>query len=298
MRFVFGSPDGVGIGIQMKLQKNFLQAFLLALLLAFLGVAHAQAPAQVQQATANPANRTDYVLGAGDVIKITVFQSPDLSVEARVSESGMVTFPLLGPIRLGGLTIGQAEKRVADGLREGNFVKQPQVSILVTQLRGNQASVLGQVNRPGRYPLELADTRLTDLLAMAGGIATTGGDVLTVVGTRAGKPFRVQIDFPTIFAGRNPAQDIVIQNNDVVYVDRVPMIYIYGEVQHPGTIRLERGLTVLQALASGGGLTPRGTEKGIRVHRRGADGNVQVLTPQMQDLLQQDDVVFVRESLF
>lgn len=283
----------------MMMQKNFRALFALLLLAVMGGLAQAQAQAPAQQAAAqSQPNKNDYVLGSGDVIKVTVFQSPDLSIEARVSESGMVTFPLLGPVRLGGLTIGQAEKRLADGLREGNFLKQPQVSILVTQLRGNQASVLGQVNRPGRYPLELADTRLTDLLAMAGGISTTGSDMLTVVGVRSGKPFRAQIDFPTIFAGRSPAQDIVIQNNDVVYVDRVPVIYIYGEVQHAGTIRLERGMTVLQALAAGGGLTQRGTEKGIRVHRRGSDGNVQVLTPQMQDPLQQDDVVYVRESLF
>lgn len=275
-------------------QKNFARAFVALILMALIGLCQAQA----QPAAPGQPNKNDYVLGAGDVIKVTVFQSPDLSIEARVSESGMVTFPLLGPVRLGGLTIGQAEKRLADGLREGNFLKAPQVSILVTQLRGNQASVLGQVNRPGRYPLELADTRLTDLLAMAGGISTTGSDVLTVVGTRSGKPFRAQVDFPTIFAGRNPAQDIIIQNDDVVYVDRVPVIYIYGEVQRAGTIRLERGMTVLQALASGGGLTQRGTEKGIRVHRRGPDGVVQVLTPQMQDPLQQDDVVYVRESLF
>jgi len=249
-------------------------------------------------AGAQTAAPRDYVLGAGDVVKVTVFQSPELSLETRISETGVVTYPLLGPVKLGGLSVGQAEKRLADGLREGNFLRSPQVSILVTQLRGNQASVLGQVNKPGRYPLEQTDVRVSDLLAMAGGIAPTGSDVLTLVGTRNGKPYRVQLDVPTIFAARNPTQDIQVQNNDVLYVDRVPMVYIYGEVQKPGTIRLERGLTVLQALAAGGGLTPRGTEKGIRVHRRGGDGQVQVLTPAMNDLLQQDDVVFVRESLF
>lgn len=261
--------------------------FPLAALLIVTGLSRAQAPAP-----------RDYVLGAGDVIKVTVFQSPELSLETRISETGVVNYPLLGSVRLGGLSVGQAEKRLADGLREGNFLRQPQVSILVTQLRGNQASVLGQVNRPGRYALEQTDVRLSDLVALAGGIAPGGSDVLTVVGTRNGKPYRVQVDFPTIFAGRNPTQDIVMQNNDIVYVDRVPTIYIYGEVQRAGSIRLERGMTVLQALAAGGGLTPRGTEKGIRVHRRGADGQLQVLTPALQDLLLQDDVVFVRESLF
>jgi polysaccharide export outer membrane protein len=81
-------------------------------------------------------------------------------------------------------------------------------------------------------------------------------------------------------------------------VDRQPQIYIYGEVQRPGPIRLERNMTLMQALATGGGLTQRGTEKGIRVHRRDASGSVQAITPGMDDRVQDGDVVYVRESLF
>ena len=184
----------------------------------------------------SPSAKTDYVLGAGDVIRVTVFQSPELSLETRIPESGVVSYPLLGPVNLGGLTISQAERRLADGLLAGKFLKQPQVSILVTQLRGSQASVLGHAVRPGRYTLELANTRLSDLMALAGGVAPDGSDMLTVVGTRDGKPFRTQIDFRTLFRGDSAAQDIVIQNNDVVYVDRVAQVYIYGEVQRPGAL--------------------------------------------------------------
>jgi polysaccharide biosynthesis/export protein len=265
-----------------------LRNLFLVILLTLASVAGAQSPAA----------KTDYVLGAGDVIRVTVFQSPELSLESRIPESGTVSYPLLGAVKLGGLTITQAEQRLADGLLAGKFLKQPQVSILVTQLRGSQASVLGHAVRPGRYSLELANTRLSDLMALAGGVAPDGSDMLTVVGTRDGKPFRMQIDFRTLFRGESSSQDIVIQNNDVVYVDRMPQVYIYGEVQKPGALRLERGMTVLQALAAGGGLTQRGTQRGIRVHRKGADGVVQELTPGLQDQLQQDDVVFVRESLF
>ena len=281
--------------------KSILTRLLAVLaLLVLAGAARAQAPVQpiTQPPTPAPAVKTDYVLGPGDVIKVSVFQSPDLSLETRIPETGVVTYPLLGALTLGGLTIGEAEKRIADGLRDGKFVKQPQVSILVTQLRGSQASVLGHAVRPGRFSLELTNTRLSDLMALAGGIAPDGSDILTVVGTRDGKPYRAQIDFRTLFRGGNSPQDIVMQNNDVVYVDRVAQVYIYGEVQKPGTLRLERGMTVLQALAAGGGLTVRGTQRGIRVHRKGADGVVQVLTPKLEDQLQQDDVVFVRESLF
>jgi polysaccharide biosynthesis/export protein len=242
--------------------------------------------------------KTDYVLGAGDLIRVTVFQSPELTLETRIPETGVVSYPLLGALKLGGLTIAQAEKRIADGLLSGKFVKQPQVSILVTQLRGSQASVLGHAVRPGRYTLEVTNTRLSDLMALAGGVAPDGSDMLTVVGTRDGNPFRQQIDFRTVMRTGDASQDIVIQNNDVVYVDKMPEVYIYGEVQRPGMLRLERGMTVLQALAAGGGLTLRGTQRGIRIHRKGPDGAVQEIRPALQDVLQQGDVIQVPESLF
>jgi polysaccharide biosynthesis/export protein len=252
-------------------------------------------------ATANaPAAATsnDYRLGSGDVVRISVFQNPELTLETRVSESGVVSYPLLGNIKIGGLAASQAEKLVADGLRNGNFVKQPQVSVLVVQVRGNQVSVLGQVNRPGRFPIEVSDIRLSDMLANAGGIAATGADSITVVGTRGGAPYRVEVDLPKVFSNTNRAGDIVLQNGDVVFVERAPMIFIYGEVQRPGTMRLERGMTVLQALAAGGGLTQRGTEKGMRIHRKNAEGKVQILQLAMDDALRDGDVVYVRESLF
>lgn len=238
-----------------------------------------------------------YRLGAGDVVRVTVYQNPDLTLEGRVAESGSLSYPLLGTVRVGGLPIDQAEKLIADGLRNGNFVKQPQVSIMVLQVRAHQASVLGQVNRPGRFPLEVADLRLSDLLATAGGVASSGADIVTVVGTRNGQPFRREIDLPTVFKSERE-QDLVIQNGDVVYVDRAPMVYIYGEVQRPGVLRLERGMTVLQALAAGGGLTQRGTEKGLRVHRKADGGKTTVTQPGMEDQLRDGDVVYVRESLF
>jgi polysaccharide biosynthesis/export protein len=240
----------------------------------------------------------EYRLGAGDTVRISVYQSPDLSLETRIGDAGTISFPLLGTLRLGGLTVPQAEKTIADGLLKGNFLKQPQVSIQLVQVRGNQVSVLGQVNRPGRFPIEVADMRLSDLLATAGGITVGGADTLTLVGTRNGQPFRKEVDLPSLFRGDKREDDVRVQNGDVLYVDRAPQIYIYGEVQRPGTIRLERGMTVMQALATGGGLTQRGTEKGLRVHRKAADGKTQIIQPAMDDALREGDVVYVRESLF
>lgn len=249
-------------------------------------------------AQTNPTATSEYRLGAGDVIRINVYQNPDLQLEARVSEAGVISYPLLGSVSIGGLGVTQAEKLIADGLRNGNFVKQPQVSILVVQVRGNQASVLGQVNRPGRFPIESGEMRLTELLATAGGVAVSGADIVTLVGRRNGQPLRRQIDLPTLFRSGAAGDDPVVQNGDTIYVDRAPFVYIYGEVQRPGAMRLERGMTLLQALATGGGLTQRGTEKGIRVHRKDATGRVQVLQPGMDDQVQEGDVVYVRESLF
>jgi polysaccharide export outer membrane protein len=118
------------------------------------------------------------------------------------------------------------------------------------------------------------------------------------VGTRDGKPYRKTIDLPGIFRGENRDNDVPVLNGDVVYVERAPVIYIYGEVQRPGAFRLERDMTVMQALASGGGLNLRGTEKGLRVHRKGTNGNMLVLTPSLDDQLREGDVVYVKESLF
>ena len=183
-------------------------------------------------------------------------------------------------------------------LRNGNFVKQPQVTLVVLQVRGNQASVLGMVNRPGRYPLEVADMRLTDLLAIAGGTAVNGSDSVVVTGTRDGKPFRLEVDVPSVFVPGGAAKDVQIKNGDAIWVDRQPLAYIYGEVQRPGPMRVERGMTVMQVLATGGGLTVRGTQKGIRLHRKSSDGKVNVTEPSMDDKVQDGDVVFVKESLF
>lgn len=257
------------------------------------GAAQAQ-PGAAQAAAVAP----QYRLSPGDSIRIFVYQNPDLSLELRITESGQISFPLLGTVSLAGLTIPQAEKRIADGLREGNFVNRPQVSVIVLQVRGNQVSVLGQVGKPGRYPLEVGEVRLTDILASAGGVAPGGADSVVVVGTRSGQAYRVEIDLPGVFAPGKRGNDVVLRDGDVIWVDRQPQIYFYGEVQRPGAVRLERNMTLMQALASAGGVSQRGTEKGLRVNRREESGEVRVIEPKMNDLLKPNDVVFVRESLF
>jgi len=240
----------------------------------------------------------EYVVGPGDVLKVTVYQNADLTLETRVSESGTITYPLLNSVKVGGLSVNAVEKLIADGLRNGNFLKSPQVNVVVTEVRGHQASVLGLVNKPGRYPIEKAGLKLSDLIAMAGGVATGGSEIVTLVGTRDGKAFRQEVDLPSLFNASSKTEDPVIANGDIVYVDRVPTFYIYGEVLRGGQLRLERGMTVRQALAAGGGVTQRGTQKGMKLHRRDASGKVEILDASLEMLVQPNDVIYVRESLF
>ena len=292
------------IAVHTMKNQNFLQVFSRIFRLGLSRAGQALAillialTAPLAQAQTTPEMPKEYVLAAGDVLRISVFQNAELSVETRLSEAGTISYPLLGTVRLGGLSVTAAEKAIADGLRQGNFVKSPQVNVLVVQVRGHQASVLGMVNKPGRYPLEVAGLKLSDLIALAGGISVGGSDTVTLTGTRNGKIIRQELDLPSLFGGSAANPDPVVLNGDVVYVDRMPVYYIYGEVQHPGALRLERGMTVMQGLAAGGGLTQRGTEKGMRIHRRDARGNLQVLQLTLDSLLQQGDVIYVRESLF
>lgn len=239
----------------------------------------------------------ELVLGGGDVVKISVFGNPDLAVETRVSESGFVTMPLVGQVEVAGLSAAMAETKIATMLERGGFVKKPQVNLLVTVLSSQQVSVLGQVNRAGRYPID-GRRSVLDLLALAGGIGVDGGDVVTVIRKREGKVVKDRVDTAELMRSADLTGNFDVQGGDIIYVERAPRFYIYGEVQRPGAIRLERQMTVLQALSAGGGLTARGTERGLRIKRRDQGGKLQIIDVRGDDLLQPDDVVYVKESLF
>jgi len=237
-------------------------------------------------------------LGPGDVVRINVYGHPDLTTEARITHDGKITFPLVGEVALAGLDTGGAETRLAKLLDDGKFVVKPQVNVLVQQYRSQQVSVLGQVNKPGKIALDTISS-LTDLLALAGGIAPTGSDVVVVIARQKDGSIRKrEINLDTMITSGEMAGNVAVANGDIIYVPRARMFYIYGEVQKPGAYRLERGMTVMQALSVGGGLTVRGTERGVRLHRRDPGGTVQTIEPGLADAIQENDVVFVRESLF
>ncbi|NOU25205.1 MAG: polysaccharide export protein [Methylotenera sp.] len=328
----------------------------------------------VNAASAQEAN---YILGAGDVVKISVFGNADLTLETRISEADSISFPLIGQVKIGGLSTFSAEKRIAEMLEKGGFIKSPQVNILVTQFQSKLVSVLGSVYKPGRYPLERT-TNLADLLALvggvtpdgsdlvtvtnaagkteydlqkvvgkadglksiifsggevvfvhsrdisvmgqvlkpgkyavvggvrtvadflsvAGGITATGSDTVTVTTVRDGKINRFDVDVDSLFRTGDNSTNIELASGDSIYVPNAPMFYIYGEVQRPGSYRIARGMTVVQALVQGGGTTLRGTQRGIKLNRKNAKGETVELRPALTDLVQQDDVLYVQESLF
>lgn len=237
------------------------------------------------------------VLGPGDVLKIFVYGHPDLTTETKVNETGSITFPLLGEVLVDGLTPSAAEKKIVNLLESRDIIRKPQVNIIAASLQSQMVSVLGYVRNQGRYPIE-GKRSLTDILAMAGGIIPDGGEVVTLIRTDGNKSTKEMIDVLEMIRFSDLNRNLNIRSDDLIYVERAPRFYIYGEVQRAGAYRLERNMTVIQALSVGGGLTQRGTERGLRIQRRDAEGNLQILTVNPSDLIQPDDVIYIRESLF
>jgi polysaccharide export outer membrane protein len=225
-------------------------------------------------------------LGVGDAIRVTVFQQPDLATEARITDKGMISMPLVGEVKVAGMTQQEAGAAIAGELKKGKYLKNPQVSVAMTTLRSRQVSVLGLVARPGRYALDDSSLQLTDVIAAAGGIAAGGADEVTVV--RNGQPQKVNIF----------AKSFILQNGDTVQVDRAAVFYIYGEVARAGAYRIEPNMTVVQAIAAGGGITPRGSDRRLKLRRSAPDGKVAESDASLQDTVKADDVIYVKEALF
>ena len=237
-------------------------------------------------------------LGVGDTVRITVFQNPDLTTEVRISEQGTIVFPLIGEVALNGQTPISAGGLIAARLKRGNFIKDPQVNVSVTQLRSRQVAVLGSVARPGRYALDDATSTLTDILALAGGIAPDGADIVTVVASRNGTAKTLEINLAEMIRKGDMSANLEVQSGDTIYVQRAPVFYVYGEVQRAGAYRLGPEMTVMQALSLGGGITPRGTERGLTIARRMPDGAIRRFEAKLFEPVRPDDVIHVRESLF
>jgi polysaccharide export outer membrane protein len=116
--------------------------------------------------------------------------------------------------------------------------------------------------------------------------------------TRNGKTSKLEINVPTMYRTGDLSRNLELHNGDTIFVQRAPVFYIYGEVQRAGAYRIEPLMTVMQALSVGGGVTPRGTDRGLKIRRKTADGKFQAIDAHLTDPVQPDDVIYVRESLF
>jgi polysaccharide export outer membrane protein len=225
-------------------------------------------------------------LGVGDAVRVSVFQQPDLTLETRVDEKGSISMPLVGQVKVAGLTTTAAGAQIAEALKRGKYLNNPQVNVALTMVRSRQVSVLGMVARPGRYPLDETSSQLADVIAAAGGILPTGSE--TVMVSRGGKDQKVAL------IGKNFA----LQGGETVYVDRAPMFYIYGEVTRAGAYKVEPNMSVMQAIAAGGGITPRGSDRRLKLRRAAADGKWIETDVSLQEAIRADDVIYVKEALF
>jgi polysaccharide export outer membrane protein len=259
-------------------------------LLAWLALSAMPAPAWAQS--------MQEVLGPGDSVRVSVYPYPELTSEVRLSEQGRVNLPLVGQVQLQGMTPDQASRHIADRMKRGNYIRNPQIDVAVLEARSRQVSVLGFVTRPGRYMLDGASAKLTDVLAMAGGLVPEAADTAVVTRKGANESESLNVDVAAIIRGGEAAKNIEVRSGDSVFVPKAPVVYVYGEVMRGGSYRLEPGMTVMQAISVAGGLTPRGSERRITLRRRGAQGDLKETPARQPDLVSPDDVVYVRESLF
>lgn len=239
-----------------------------------------------------------YTLGAGDVVRISVYENPDLNTVGRISENGTISFPLIGELSLSGLSEREAERKLASLLERKQIVRSPQVSLIVEQYQSQRVSVLGNVTSPGVYPVSPGST-VVDLIAEAGGLTEQAGDIAILTRTAETGENRIVLDLPSVLEQGTRDKEVRVTSGDRIYIPRMSQFYIYGQVNRPNAYRLEPGMTVMQALSVAGGLTDKGTERGLTIVRDDptSDGTDSI-AGELNQTIQANDVIYVKESLF
>jgi polysaccharide export outer membrane protein len=258
-----------------------------------LAPAQAQAPALPPP----PVQSAQAILGPGDTVRVVVLENPELTTEARLSVQGTVGLPLIGEVSVGNRSTIDAANVITESYRKGRYLRDPHVSVSLIETRSQRVLVLGHVVKPGQYALDGSSDRLTDILALAGGRADNGSDTV-VITRRDGEPHRMEVDIAKMYRDGDLTRDIHLQTGDVIFVPEAPVFYVYGAVQRAGVYRLEPTTTVRAALSVGGGLTPKASQRSIRIHRKMPDGSTRELTARLADQIEANDVIFVKERLF
>lgn len=247
-----------------------------------------------------------YAVGPEDVLKIAVFNEPDLSRSYRVDVDGAITFPLVGTVPVEGRTVSQIAEDLTRRLAN-QYLRNPQVTVEVEQYRSRTIFVLGEVKEPGMFSIS-GEVTLLAAITKAGSFTPNAGDEIRL--SRLKNP-RTSIPAPEDAASYdvtvvmrdalltgNEGEDIVMQNGDRVVVAEAKKFYIMGNVRSPGYYPVYRNMTVQQAIVVAGGLTERGSDRRIKVRRRGASGEVKETSLDRTDLVHADDTIVIGARIF
>lgn len=238
----------------------------------------------------------DYILGPGDVLKISVYDNEDLLTIARVSDEGNIQLPLIGLVPVQEKTATQAATFIAELLADG-YIINPQVNVFIEEFRSKKAIVLGQVKNPGLIEMSGPITFL-ELISKAGGLAAEFGETATIKRKQKGKDEVILIDLKSLIEGGDLTQNIPIIDRDTIYVGKAGMCYITGEVKSPDAYKCGNNITVLKIITLAGGLTGKASRSSIRVIRS-VDGKQKIFEDVSMDMLvQPDDVIVIPESFF
>lgn len=249
-----------------------------------------------------------YAIGPKDLLTISVFEVPELNITVRVSEDGTITLPLLGKIETEGLSRFDLERKLA-GLLEKNYLKNAQVTIFIKEYQSKKVSVIGAVKNPGNYEL-IGKQTLLQMLSSAGGLTEEASDRIIVIRQYSdGRSKSLKIDLEELMLKGNPRLNIPIYSSDIINVpvERFTDIYVFGQVNRPGHIKMKRitHLTLLRAIAQAGGFTERARKSGVIIKRTEGGKEIKIkvnvkkiLSGKKQDiLLKSNDIVFVPESI-
>ncbi len=248
-----------------------------------------------------PAYLNREVLGGSDQIQVSVFGQPDLSAEVTVSDKGTITLPLIGTVIVEGKTPAEVEKLFASRLSEGKYLHEPKVAVQIVQQRSRGIYVLGEVQKPGRIPLQ-GQVSLLDALSLAGGLTVNADDVAVIVhreGSAAGQQSaKLPLNLNKLTTETRALLNQSMLPGDVIYVGKRKVFFVNGEVRKPGMYVMEEELTVMRVLSIGGGVSDRGSLSRIMIHRKNAQNEIVEVPAGLADAVLPGDVVFVKERLF
>lgn len=246
---------------------------------------------------------SEILIGGGDLLEVSVYGAPDFSkLETRVSTDGIITLPMIGQVKVAGLNLRNAEALIAKKLSDGGFFNEPQVSIFAKEYGTQGISVLGEVTKPGIYPM-LGPRRLFDAISAAGGTTAVAGQSVTI--THRGHPDTPETVKLAYSADGTPKSNVVVYPGDTIVVSRAGVVYIVGDVHLPsGIVMQQPRLTVLQALAMAQGVNSTAKLSQSKLIRRGPEGPKEtpldlkkILSAKAPDpVLEAEDIVFVPSS--